>query len=142
MATSNEADEATDALLLMPVARGVPPDANATASSPAPVPVRPVDLGESAKMPLLRDRGVPPSGVSEPRPARDAAAARAAARIDAEAPTASMPLPHGWPRLPPTARGGRSARVGVATADAAAVGGGGGGGGGDGGALRGTIAWI
>lgn len=138
-------DEAADALLLL-VLRTDPPedDAAARTTGPSGRARAKSDLGESATIPRLSDRGVPtaPPGVSGSRleDPRDATAARAAAIKEAGAPAASNPPAHGEPLLPPTARGGRSALVGVATADAAAVGGGGGGGGGDGGALSGTIA--
>lgn len=114
----------------------------------APVPVTsrsPVDLTESATMPPLGLRGVTasdvPSGGSRPEAAaaaREATAARAAAMSDVE--LSELP-PQGWFRLPATARGGRSPRVGVASVEADAVGGGGGGGG-EGGALKGTMACM
>lgn len=152
--TSKETDEATEALLLgLELSVAAPPPPPPASPPPAPAPPAPAtaadpsrsppDLANSARMPLLRRRGVPPSAaVSVSRAdvaARDAAAARAAAISDADPPTVSMLPPlHGGLRLPE--RGGLSARVGVATAEAEAVGGGGGGG--DGGALNGTIAWM
>lgn len=149
---SKETDEATEALLLGLELPAGPPSTPPPVPPPPPPPPAPAtatpsrsppDLANSARMPLLRRRGVPPSAaVSASRAdvaARDAAAARAAAISDADPPTVSMLPPlHGGLRLPD--RGGLSARVGVATAEAEAVGGGGGGG--DGGALNGTIAWM